>query len=73
ERWAIELVFVEDGARTVLAGQVLLKQALWEARPEIGDQLSIELIAITNSGGKTLKRFKVSVTRKNGEVVTRAA
>ena len=72
ERWVIEVVFNEDDARTVMAGQVLLKQALWEARPDVGDGLTIELVAVSNTAGKTLKKFPVAVTRRTDEVVVSA-
>ena len=72
ERWVIEVVFNEDDARTVMAGQVLLKQALWEARPDVGDGLTIELVAVSNTAGKTLKKFQVAVTRRHDEVVVSA-
>ena len=62
ERWVIEVVFNEDDARTVMAGQVLLKQ----------DGLTIELVAVSNTAGKTLKKFQVAVTRRNDEVVVSA-
>lgn len=48
--------------RTVTAGQVRLKAALAEKRPERGDVLTITLADIEKrSGGKTLKHFDVSV------------
>lgn len=54
----------DDGEeRTLTAGQVRLKAALTEARPNVGDHLKITLTQIEKrSGGKTLKHFDVAVT-----------
>ena len=50
------------GEQTVTAGQIRLKIALAEKRPEIGDSLSITLTQIeSRSMGKTLKHFDVQV------------
>lgn len=54
----------DDGEeRTLTAGQVRLKAALTEARPNIGDHLKVTLTQIEKrAGGKTLKHFEVAVT-----------
>lgn len=66
----IEIAFAEDGAPAVTANQVLLKQALFSLKPEPGDKMAILLGAIEKRpGGKTLKRFKVALTRKDGTTV----
>ncbi len=49
---------------TVTAGQVRLKAALAEQRPEPGDSITITMTDLERrAGGKTLKHFKVDVTR----------
>lgn len=49
--------------RTVTAGQIRLKAALAEKRPQVGDRISIELTQVEKrAGGKTLKHFDVTVT-----------
>lgn len=71
EHTAPELTFAQvDGEDqpTLTAGQTLLQQALWEMRPAIGDHLEVTLARIEKRGTKTLKRFKVSLTRA-GETV----
>lgn len=58
------LIDTPDGVKTVTAGQVRLKAALAEQRPETGDTITIRLSDIERrSGGKTLKHFDVNVTR----------
>ena len=58
------LLDTADGSKTVTAGQVRLKVALAEQRPERGDHITITLSDIERrSGGKTLKHFDVKVTR----------
>ena len=53
-----------DATKTVTAGQVRLKAALAEQRPERGDHVTITLTDIERrSGGKTLKHFEVIVKR----------
>lgn len=58
----------DDGEeRTVTAGQIRLKTALAEQRPEAGDHISITFTQEEKrTGGKTLKHFDVQVTRGNG-------
>lgn len=60
----------DDGdEKTVTAGQIRLKAALAEQRPEAGDHIKITLTDIEKrAGGKTLKIFDVVVTRGNGTV-----
>ena len=62
------LLETADGEITVTAGQVRLKAALAEQRPEVGDTLSIRLSDIEKrSGGKTLKHFDVKVAKGAGD------
>jgi len=58
------LLDTADGERTLTAGQVRLKAALAEKRPEEGDTVTVTLSEIEKrSGGKTLKHFDVTVVR----------
>jgi hypothetical protein len=59
------LLRCDDGEdRTLTAGQIRLKAALVEARPEPGDHVAIELTQVEKrGGGKTLKHFEVRVKR----------
>lgn len=54
----------DDGEdRTLTAGQIRLKSALRDARPEVGDHIKVTLTAIDKRAmGKTLKVFDVVVT-----------
>lgn len=53
-----------DGERTLTAGQVRLKAALVEQRPEEGDTITVTLSNVEKrAGGKTLKHFDVVVAR----------
>lgn len=53
-----------DGEKTITAGQIRLKAALAEKRPEADDVLTIKLTDIEKrSGGKTLKHFEVTVVK----------
>src|SRR4051812_2544124 len=61
ERTAIEGVF--DTGLTLTAGQVLLKRALYELRPAVGDELLVRLVDIERIGDRTRKRFYVELTR----------
>lgn len=62
-----------DGEKTVTAGQVRLKVALAEKRPEVGDHLTIALTNIEKrAGGKTLKHFDVSVGKGASSATTPA-
>lgn len=56
------LLDTASGERTVTAGQVRLKAALGEKRPEVGQVITITLSDIEKrSGGKTLKHFNVDI------------
>lgn len=59
------LLATDDGEeRTITAGQVRLKAALAEQRPEAGDHLTVTFTQNEKrAGGKTLKHFDVTVTR----------
>lgn len=53
--------------KTITAGQIRLKSALAEKRPEIGDLLTITFIELEKrQGGKTLKHFDVQVKKGTG-------
>lgn len=69
------LLTTDDGEeRTVTAGQVRLKAALADERPEAGDHITIRLEKIEpRGGGKTLKHWDVKVTRGYGAAPTEAA
>lgn len=56
---------LDDGEeRTLTAGQVRLKAALVEQRPEVGDRIKVKLTQVEpRGGGKTLKHFDVVVTK----------
>lgn len=57
----------DDGEKTLTAGQVRLKVALIEKRPEVGDTIWIKLREIEKrAGGKTMKHFDVAVQPKGG-------
>lgn len=66
--FGIQIQFEEDDVPTVTASQVLLKQHLFALRPESGDALSIELMGVERSDGKTLKKWRVERMR-DGETV----
>lgn len=53
--------------KTVTAGQIRLKAALAEKRPEAGDTIRITFTNIEKrQGGKTLKHFEVDVKKGEG-------
>lgn len=53
-----------EGEVALTAGQVRLKAALSEQRPEVGDDLTVTLTEIEKrAGGKTLKHFDVVVVK----------
>jgi hypothetical protein len=53
-----------EGERTLTAGQIRLKMALADKRPEQGDYLTIKFTSIEDrGGGKTLKHFDVGVRK----------
>lgn len=61
------LLDVDGEEKSVTAGQVRLKAALAEQRPEPGDVITITFTDLEKRpGGKTLKHFDVSVDRKGG-------
>lgn len=62
------LLKTDDGdEKTLTVGQVRLKLAMAEQRPEVGDHLTVALTQIEKrGGGKTLKHFDVSVKRGAG-------
>ena len=59
------LLETEEGEeKTVTAGQIRLKAALAEERPEVGDKIFIKFTELEKrAGGKTLKHFEVKVKR----------
>lgn len=59
------MLTTDDGEeKTVTAGQVRLKAALAEQRPEAGDRITITFTENEKrAGGKTLKHFDVNVAR----------
>lgn len=68
------LLDVDGEEKTVTAGQIRLKAALAEKRPEEGDTLTITLADIEKrSGGKTLKHFDVAVVRDGDPAAAPAA
>ena len=57
----------EDGEKVVTAGQIRLKIALTEKRPEVGDKIKITYEGMEKrAGGKTIKNFDVQVQRVSG-------
>lgn len=69
------LITTDEGEdRTITAGQVRLKSALAEQRPEAGDRISITFTQEEKrAGGKTLKHFDVAVTRGGTPAVAQPA
>lgn len=69
------MLTTDDGEeKTVTAGQVRLKAALAEQRPEAGDHISVTFTENEKrAGGKTLKHFDVKVTRGGAPSATPAA
>ena len=54
----------DEGEKIITAGQVRLKIALIEKRPEVGDYLKVSLVSIEDrSEGKFLKHFVVDITK----------
>lgn len=68
------LITTDDGEeKTITAGQVRLKAALAEQRPEAGDHLKVTFTQNEKrAGGKTLKHFDVEVTRGGGQAAAPA-
>lgn len=57
-------IHTSEGERTLTAGQIRLKMALAEKRPEKGDHLAVKFVSIEDRGsGKTLKHFDVDVRK----------
>lgn len=67
------ILTADDGEeRTLTAGQVRLKAALAEQRPEVGDHITVVYERQERrAGGKTLKHFAVTV--KRGAAATQGA
>jgi hypothetical protein len=63
ERVAPVIMFTEEDAPSITAGQYMLQQALFELRPVVGDKLTVTLTKIIKQGLKTHKRFRVELTR----------
>lgn len=59
------LLMTDDGEeKTITAGQIRLKAALAEQRPEVGDTLTVTYTELEKrAGGKTLKHFEVKVNK----------
>jgi hypothetical protein len=54
----------DSDEKIITAGQIRLKIALTEKRPEVGDYLKVSLTHIEDRGaGKMLKHFEVDVTK----------
>jgi hypothetical protein len=63
-----------DGEKTVTAGQMQLKALLAEKRPNVGDFITITFMEVEKrSGGKTLKKFDVSVVAPHATAAAPAA
>ena len=63
-----------DGEIALTAGQVRLKAALQEKRPEVGDVLTVTLTEIEKrAGGKTLKHFNVDVVKSGVPAAAKSA
>lgn len=70
----LDLITDDGEAKTLTAGQVRLKMALAEQRPEIGDHITVTLDEIQKRpGGKTLKVFSVVVKRAAAAAAKSAA
>ena len=68
------LLHVDGEEKSLTAGQVRLKAALAEKRPEPGDTITVTLTDIEKrSGGKTLKHFDVQVIRAGAAPAATAA
>jgi len=64
KRAAKLVIRTAEGDRTLTAGQLQLAAKLAEARPNVGDKLTINFVGVEKrTGGKTLKQFTVSVVR----------
>ncbi len=68
---AIQVRFVEPDVPTVTASQVMLQKGLFALKPLAGEVLEVELTDVERlPAGKTLKRFRITVTRADGAVET---
>lgn len=68
------IINVDGEEKTITAGQVRLKVALAEQRPEPGDLLTVTFTENEKrAGGKTLKHFDVQVQRGNGKAPSKPA
>lgn len=69
------IIETDDGDEKALtAGQVRLRAALAEQRPEAGDHITVTLTEIEKrAGGKTLKHFDVRVARGGTQPAPKAA
>lgn len=57
-------IHTNEGERTLTAGQIRLKMALADKRPEKGDYLAVKFVSVEDRGsGKTLKHFDVDVRK----------
>lgn len=64
----------DDGEKTVTAGQVRLKAALAEQKPEKGDRITITYTSMEKrAGGRTLKHWDVSVIRAGDPAAAKPA
>jgi len=62
-------VKTEDGDElTITAAQAMLKAALMDDPPEVGDVIDIKFVGVDTRGGRTLKKFLVTVVR-DGEAI----
>jgi hypothetical protein len=60
-----------EGEKTLTAGQVRLKAALAEKRPNVGDTITITYSDLEKrAGGKTLKHFDVKVIAGDGFITS---
>lgn len=60
---------VDGETKTVTAGQIGLKALLAEVRPEVGEVLTVTFTGVEKrAGGKTLKKWDVSVASRDEEV-----
>jgi hypothetical protein len=68
KRAAKLIIRTSEGDRTLTAGQMQLGAKLAEARPNVGDTLTINFVGVEKrAGGKTLKQFTVAVVRGTGD------
>lgn len=63
-----KITFVEPDVPTITASQAMLKQHLFEVRPEIGEKLYVEFTRETPAGAGKMKHFTVRVTGTDGKI-----